>query len=175
MDMAYNNPIALEVPSISSESITLLKINHSVFLWSELYSRFPLQFSKPNSKGETGISELESGPLIHLSLGDTYSQLDKIRIGQGWLGFPHYFVNPLSDQTYKPGEEIKTSFRMLKKLFQNFMTRKRLSTSTITSNSEFQIVNRNLWFCPEALELFLTGEYYIRLGFEFWITRTDLE
>lgn len=172
---AYEEPIPTELKSISENEIKFLKKNHSVFLWSEAYSFFPIKFWTPDSHAYTGIYELESGPVLHLSLADIYQKQERFRVGAGRISYSSYFIHPETHEKYSPPESLKQAFKSLKSLLQKDMV-KRYWPHTFWSvaRADDITVAETLWIGSDAMKLLERENHYILWGQDTWLSLADL-
>jgi hypothetical protein len=115
-DIAYKKPEFLQIRSLSEHEVKKIKKNHSVYIWSESYSQYPISFDSPDPKGYMGIEIQESGPLIHMGLADIYKEDSLFRIASGYIYYPPYFINPKTKRPYPPPPSMYKAFLSIKKI-----------------------------------------------------------
>jgi hypothetical protein len=176
INTGYKRPSALELTSFSEDAIELLKKNHSVFLWSENYSYFSLKFGPPNGQGSMAIRQLESGPVLDLSLADVYHDQGRSRVGQGLITYPPYFIHPETNKSYPPPEPLKRAYQSLKSLLKKDMVKRYWWHNVFsTTTAEYEPHAEIFWIGLDAMRLMETEKYYIRWGQDTWIKASDLE
>lgn len=172
-DIAYSDARALEISSTSDDLLEAVRITHHLYVWSDSYSRYPIRFGKRSSHGEITINQLESGPCISMYLPDEYRKDGKLRVGRGDIQYPPYFVNPTTNTTYPPPDELKKSFRFLKALIQKKFRKKYWQPLKLSPYGRPSSIEP-IWIGDNALELLKTGNYYIKYGQDAWFTISDL-
>jgi hypothetical protein len=175
-DIAYIEPLAYEVKSITDDTLNVLKRNHHIFLASESYARYPIKFSEPNKGGHIGVLQLESGPLMDMLLSDVYEANGKWRVGRGRIAYPPYFIIPNTNNAYKPPQKLKDAFALSKKIIQKNMTRRYWRWMVeVGKSGETRPTIETLWIGKDAIDLIETKEYLIKWGRDIWITASDLQ
>lgn len=171
-DMWYAGPIPLQFTRWTDESRAILKDSRRIFLWSDQYSQFPPQFSKPTSKGLMRIDPAYCGPALDLSLPPYFEQDGKMRLVAGNLFYQLQYFDPVTGKSYKPHEALKSAYKDAKSLLCKEMQRWFVA-SQVVRNGEFISTIETIWIGLHAAAVLTAKQAEIQINGE-WRQGEDL-
>jgi hypothetical protein len=174
-DIAYKTKKTQEIQSREEMDKYLLESTRSVFISSDLFTKYPVIFHGPNKNGDYSVNQLVSGPFLELTLS-CQTQLDgKICFYAGSFFFQPYIIDPASNTQIKASDELRTSFSVIKKNISKSLIRKFWKPYKYSIEEKYQDKVMPVWIGRNALEMLSTGNYYLRVGNKNLLEFTDLK
>jgi hypothetical protein len=178
-NMAYRKPEVLQLQTISEIELEIIRKNHSVFLASDTFARFPIKFWGPDSRGDLSIHQLLSGPIMIMGLPDIYEEDGMLRMGAGDIRYPPHFINPITNQEYSPPEAMYSVFKSVKKMIQKSMVKLTWKYERSLANGEMRPDVQNFWIAKDAYIRMQKEPCYIKFGWrkitiaDFFASQSD--
>lgn len=115
VDKWYDEPIPLIIQELTEENLSIIKENHSLFLWFDKYSSITPTFDHPNSSGQTRINSIKSNPSIELIIPFYFEQHGKMGLRPGTLLYQMKYLNPINKESCKPSDDLKRHYQLIRK------------------------------------------------------------
>ncbi len=178
VDKPYTEPMAFEFTNFSADLEAMLCARPRVYLLSEEYSRFPLQFHE--ARGHWMIDELSSGPTLDLCLPICFERDGKLCLYQGYLGHLACYQDPETGQWYKAPQALKRAYEKTRALLRKGMAKRYLGCRSWTPLGDYKPRADLFWIAQSAMAMMDSGLAGILLGQanfvlgESWVTGADL-
>lgn len=172
IDQWYTSPKVYEFTGVTDEVKRLVKKNPRIFFLSDRYTYFPFHFIGPTPSGLLRIDPEWSGPTLDLSFPACFECGEKVCIRSGRLFYQRRYIDPESEEYYKPPHELKQAFKEIQSVLKKDLTR--LQTSyRMTGQRGVKNTKAPIWIGSNALRLLDEGIAKIGIGAE-WKTRVDM-
>ena len=178
MDKPYTEPVPFEFTDSSADFEAMLRERPRVYLLSEEYSRFSLQFHEV--RGHWIIDEMSSGPALTLDLPTCFERDGKLCLREGYLGHLAHYQDPETKQSYKAPQALKRAYEKTRALLRKGMAKGYLGCRNWTPLGDYRPRTDLFWIAPNAIAMIESGLAGILLGQanfalgETWVTGADL-
>lgn len=171
IDMAYKERKPFEFKELTEEIKQILIRHPKVFLWSDVYSRFPPFFTQSND-GIFSIYPLKGGPSLELSFPRSFEHETKTRLVAGYLMHQTSYANAEIGGNYIVPEELRHAYAVVKQILQRNLV-KRYAQVHIFRNGLPRDEVDICWIGQNALALLDAGTAEIQIAGQ-WRKSTDL-
>ncbi len=134
LDQWYSKPQPQFLERLTSESESILRQRKRVFIWSEVYSPFRIDYSKPGAQGLSMINPVGSGPMLDIKLPDYVVRDEMMFLGMGNLSYQTRYEDPITGELYDPPTALIRDYRQIRASIRKNMERRFVAYEAPTSH-----------------------------------------
>lgn len=170
IDMPYSSTVPYQFSNLSPDILDILEKYHRLFLWSEEYSMFSLDFGKPFKGGTYRIETQSSGPVLDLTLPRCVPFSDKQRFVWGMLYYEKYYYNRETSEWIKPPEVLKRVYLEVSRLIKKELEVRYMPVTRLTTLGNYKPGAEKLWIGRNGVKLLDEDKAGIQVGSDTLVT-----
>jgi hypothetical protein len=169
IDRTYIKKDPLIFTSLSKEIINHINEDPNIYIFLDENSQAQLNYTIFDENDSMTIDQKHSGPSLELWLCKEQPYEDKVQLGMGKLFYPHYFIDQITEEMYKPPEVLKKAYLEIQRILKKTMKKRYLQFYEVREK-EIKLKPLLDWIGPNGMKLIEEGKAGIRIGKYFWYT-----
>ena len=156
-DRWYSGPQPQFFDRLTSDWESALRQRRRVFMWSEVYSPFRIDFSAPGAEGLSRIDPVRSGPMLTLNLPDCFVRDETMFLGMGEISYEARHENRTTGELYGPPAALIRDYQQIRASIRKSMVRRFVAFEAPTSHG-WKWKAESIWITKRGVGLLEAGQ-----------------